>query len=297
MHALTNPNASECARKLYEKLKCVYGQRILLAQQEFPVKDKWDQEMNHIESVTGHLPVIRGLDFMHDDYRGTIERSRAWHERGGIVSICWHTGLVGKGYLECLNEKPDFDAVLTRGTAEHELLMRRFSDAADALEVLQGENIPVLWRPFHEFSGGWFWWGKGGSAFFVKLWRLMYDYFTKERRLNHLIWVLGFPGSIDEDWYPGDEYCDIAGSDTYDGVTTNAAAFRALQALCPDKMLAFHECGTMPLPDAFERDGAMWLWMMPWHNEWLLEKNSPENLCGVYRDARTLTLSEWNELD
>jgi len=173
MHPLNNPKASACAVRLYEQLQSVYQKKILLAQQEFPGKDRWDQEMNHIQQVTGQLPAVRGLDFMHDDYEGVIERSREWHAKGGIVSICWHTGLVGKGYRECLDEKPDFQAVLTPGTPEHELLMSRFADAADALDVLQKENIPVLWRPFHEFSGGWFWWGKGGSEFFVRLWRKM----------------------------------------------------------------------------------------------------------------------------
>ena len=75
-------------------------------------------------------------------------------------------------------------------------------------------------------------------------------------------------------------------------MTTNAAAFGLLKQLCPGKLLAFHECGTMPVPDAFEQDEAMWLWMMPWHGEWLLEKNSPENLIAVYGDERTLTLED-----
>ncbi len=292
MRKLNNPNAAPCAVKLFEKLDEVFGKKILLAQQEFPGKGRYDQEMDHILKVTGKLPAIRGLDFMHDDYNGTVERSVEWHRRGGIVSICWHTGLVGKGYRECLDEKPDFDMLLTPGTDEYKLLMSRMSDAADALEILARQGIPVLWRPFHEFNGGWFWWGKAGGEQFIRLWRLMHDYYTRERGLNNLIWVLGFSGSIDADWYPGDEYCDIVGSDTYDGVTTNAAAFGLLKQLCPGKLLAFHECGTMPVPDAFEQDEAMWLWMMPWHGEWLLEKNSPENLIAVYGDERTLTLED-----
>jgi len=289
---LCNPNADACAQKLYAHLRAVYGTQILMAQQEFPVTGRNDQEMERIRQVTGCLPAMRGLDFMHDDYAGTVQRARDWHNRGGIVSICWHTGLEGKGYVESQAEKPDFDALFCEGTPEHTLLMSRMSDAADALEQLAQEHIPVLWRPFHEFNGKWFWWGKGGSEHFIRLWRKMYDYFTFDRKLNNLIWVLGFSGEVESEWYPGGDCCDIAGSDTYEIGTTHAKGFGLLQKLCPDKMLAFHECGTMPEVEDFFRDGAVWLWMMPWHNEWLLEKNEPERLKRIYTDTRTLTLED-----
>ena len=289
---LCNPHAAAYAQRLYDRLQEVFGYRILLAQQEFPGRSLCDQEMDHILAVTGCLPAIRGLDFMHDDYAGTIDYARRWHAKGGIVSICWHTGLVGLGYRECLDEKPDFDALFTEGSAERTLLLRRWDEAADALSTLQKDEIPVLWRPFHEFNGGWFWWGKAGSEAFIRLWREMYEHFTNKRGLNNLIWVLGYADNVEADWYPGDAFVDIAGSDTYKSVTTHAAAFRALQAVCPDKPLAFHECGTMPAVDAFFAEGAPWLWMMPWHGEWLLEKNSPESLHAIYNDPRTLTLDD-----
>ena len=289
---LCNPSALPCAQRLYDQLLSVWGKKIILAQQEFPGMGRYDMEMDHLMDVTGSLPAIRGTDFMHDDYQGAVERSLQWHRRKGLVSICWHTGLAGLGYQECLDEKPDFEAIFTPGTREHELLLRRWSDAADALARLQDENVPVLWRPFHEFNGGWFWWGKGGAENFVRLWRWMYDDFTRERQLNNLIWVLGYADSIDPAWYPGDDVCDIAGSDTYKGVTTHAASFRALESLCPGKPLAFHEVGVMPPVDDFFADKAPWLWMMPWHGEWLMKNNPPESLKAIYADPRTLTLDD-----
>ena len=292
MGRLCNPHADACARQLFDRLCSVYGKQILMAQQEFPGGGRHDQEMNRIEQVTGKLPAIRGLDFMHDDYAGVVERARDWHRRGGMVSICWHTGLEGKGYVESQAEKPDFEALFSPGTPEHTLLMKRMGDAADALAQLAEEHIPVLWRPFHEFNGKWFWWGKGGSEAFIRLWRTMYDFFTHERKLDNLIWVLGFSGEVESEWYPGDDCCDIVGSDTYEIGTTHAGAFRLLEQLCPAKPLAFHECGTMPEAEDFFRDGAVWLWMMPWHNEWLMEKNEPGRLKRIYHDERTLTLED-----
>ncbi|MBQ2956064.1 MAG: mannan endo-1,4-beta-mannosidase A and B [Clostridia bacterium] len=290
--ALCNKNALPCAQRLYTRLQEVYGSRILTAQQEFPGAGRYDQEMAYIRKITGKLPAIRGTDFMHDDYRGAVERSIAWHNQGGIVHICWHTGLVGLGYTECLEEKPDFEALFTEGSEARTLLLRRWNDAADALMQLQNADIPVLWRPFHEFNGGWFWWGKGGSEAFIRLWREMYAYFTEVRGLNNLIWVLGYADEVAPDWYPGDAYCDIAGSDTYRSVTTHAASFHALKRLCPEKMLAFHECGVMPEVDAFFEDGAVWLFMMPWHGKWIIEDNPPERLQRIYSDPRILTLDD-----
>src|SRR5699024_12023865 len=77
-------------------------------------------------------------------------------------------------------------------------------------------GVPVLWRPLHEFDGQWFWWGKGGPKNFRRLWQLMYNRFTMHHGLNNLIWVLGYSGEIENGWYPGDEYVDISGADTYD---------------------------------------------------------------------------------
>ena len=116
---LCNPNADACAQKLYAHLRAVYGTQILMAQQEFPVTGRNDQEMERIRQVTGCLPAMRGLDFMHDDYAGAVQRARDWHNRGGIVSICWHTGLEGKGYVESQAEKPDFDALLRGNAGAH----------------------------------------------------------------------------------------------------------------------------------------------------------------------------------
>jgi beta-mannanase len=86
---------------------------------------------------------------------------------------------------------------------------------ADLLTQLRDANVPVLCRPYHELNGNWFWWGKQGPDKFKKLWITMYNYFVKEQGLNNIILVLCYTGQPDGNWYPGDEYMDIAGADTY----------------------------------------------------------------------------------
>ena len=287
--------ATKETRALYRFIQESSGRRIIMAQQEFPVSGRHEQEMEYIERVTGKLPLMRGLDFIGDDYDGVVERAKRWNDCGGIVTICWHTGVIGKGYPESKEETPDFGRLLDTQTPEHRQLMDRWDDAADALERLQQAGIPVLWRPFHEFDGQWFWWGKGGGDAFIALWRMMVRYFMEERGLHHLLWVLGYADDVRDGWYPGHDFCDIIGSDTYRSETTHAEAYQRLKNLDTDKPMAFHEIGLLPEPERFFEDNAVWSWLMPWHGTYLMESNTGERLRQVYSDPRMLTLqSGWN---
>ena len=240
MHpTLSNPNADEKTKAIYEYLCESFGNVMLTSQMESTWMGSPDYEMNYIKKITGKLPAIRGLDFMNNDFNGVVKRAKEWSEKGGLVTICWHTGVNGSGYTESLNDNPDYKKLLDPETDEYKAMMKSWDQAAKALGQLQDAGVTVLWRPFHEFDGQWFWWGKGGAKNFIALWQLMYDTFTNEYGLNNLIWVLGYSGEVKDGWYPGDEYCDIVGSDTYDN-STNYPAWRKLVKLT-DKPRCFHE--------------------------------------------------------
>ena len=169
-------------------------------------------------------------------------------------------------------------------------MIANWDKAAEALAELRDAGIPVLWRPFHEFDGGWFWWGKKGGENFIKLWQMMYDRYTNEFGLTNLIWVLGYSGEVKDGWYPGDDYCDIIGSDTYDN-STNKKAWDKLEALNTGKPMAFHECGNVPSVEKFEEDGDLWSWFMIWHTDFVSNQNK-ENLSAVYNSDKVITLDE-----
>lgn len=292
-YTLSNPNANEKTKNIYKFICDNYGEYIISCQQESTWMGSPDYEMNYIKEVTGKLPAMRGLDFMNNDYDGVVQRSKEWSEKGGLVTICWHTGVKSSGYQESLADDPDFDKLLTEGTAEYKELMESWDKAATALQELQKADVTVFWRPFHEFDGQWFWWGKGGSDNFIKLWRMMYDKFTNEYGLNNLIWVLGYSGDVKKGWYPGDEYCDIAGSDTYDN-STNLKGWKLLHRTC-NKPLTFHECGNLPKVEDFEKDETLWSWFMVWHTNFITD-NDKDNLKNVYNSDRVLTLDEMPSL-
>ncbi len=112
-HSLSNPNADVNAQKVYDYICDSFGTYMLSCQQESTWMTSPDYEMEIIEEATGKLPAMRSLDFMNGDFDGVVEHSKAWHEKGGLVTICWHTGINGKGYNESRGDEPDFEKLLT----------------------------------------------------------------------------------------------------------------------------------------------------------------------------------------
>lgn len=290
-HKLSNPNADEVTQKVYDYLCENFGEYIIACQQESTWMGSVDYEMDIIQENTGKLPAMRGLDYMNNDFIGVNKRAIEWWEKGGLVTICWHTGINGFGYNESKDDVPDFDKLFDETTPEYENMIANWDKAAKYLAKLRDAGVPVLWRPFHEFDGKWFWWGKGGSENFIKLWRMMYDRFTNEFELTNLIWVLGYADNVTDGWYVGDDYCDIIGSDTYNNSTHLSAWEKLKTVTTEEKPLTFHECGNVPPVSDFEKDGCIWSWFMIWHTNWLTA-NDMTNLSEVYNSDRVITLDE-----
>ena len=298
---LSNLNADEQTVAVYEYICQVYGNQIITGQQESTWVDTPEYEMNYIFDATGKLPAMRGLDFMNDDFDGVVKRSVDWWNKGGLVTICWHCGPDFSGnYDNCKNDEiTDWDAVLTAGTEENKKLIANMDKAGKALQQLQEKGVTVLWRPFHEFDGQWFWWGKGTSENFKKLWIMMYNHFTNDLKLNNLIWVLGYSHNGTDykgkpkKWYPGDEYCDIVGADSYE-VDVNGAEERLhkiVRKITNDnKPLIFHECGKIPTIEQLKQ--TPWCSFMTWHTEWLIDTNTKEELKEIYNSDYAITLDE-----
>lgn len=88
-------------------------------------------------------------------------------------------------------------------------------------EGTNGEAIPVIFRPFHEHTGSWFWWGKNHASVedYKKMWHFTEDYLRRKKKVHNLLYAYS-PDNFKsrEDFlerYPGDDYVDIVGFDTY----------------------------------------------------------------------------------
>ncbi|MGU3390784.1 glycosyl hydrolase [Sphingomonas sp. M1A8_2b] len=296
---LSNANASPAARHLYAYLWSQYGKTTLTGQQEQgsgPANP--NGELDYLQRVAGKLPAILGLDYIDPrDNAAVNDRATAWARSGGIVTLCWHWGApdVGTGYE---NSKKDFDvaAALKPGTPQNVAMLRQMAEIARLLTVLRDRGVPVLWRPFHEFSGDWFWWGKHGPDAFKALWALMYDQFTRVHGLNNLIWVLGWAGqNVDPAWYPGRAMVDVAGADIYANDHGNLAAlFAQVKAIVGETLpICLHENGPVPDP-ALLGPSADWLWFMTWHTRWLTgaDQNTPDQLRRDFASKRYITKDE-----
>jgi hypothetical protein len=301
---LCNPRASAAARRLYAYLWSVYGRRTLTGQQESTWTEAGPRaELDYLQRTTGKLPAILGLDYIHpDDFAALADRAtRWWREEGGIVTLCWHWGAPDKGTGYENSKKPfDIAAALRPGTAEHQAMWRDLDAVADQLAILRDRGVPVLWRPFHEFSGDWFWWGKYGPAAFKVLWRLMWRHYTRTRGLDNLLWVLGWAGqNVDARYWPGRDTVDVAGADIYvDDHGPLAPMFAEVKRIVGGQVpICLHENGPVPDPAGLGR-GADWLWFMTWHTRWLTDErsNPPAFLREAFASERFVTKDELPKL-
>jgi mannan endo-1,4-beta-mannosidase len=297
--ALSNPKASRAAKSLYRYLWSIYGKHTLTGQQEsFWTAQGPTNELDYIQKHSGKLPAVLGLDYIDPrEFIATTARAIRWHESGGIVSICWHWGVptIGTGYE---NSKKDFDveAAVTLGTPENKAYSRDLNQIAEQLAILRDSGVPVLWRPFHEFSGDWFWWGKHGPETFKMLWMQMWVSFTRFRKLDNLIWVLGYAGqNIDPRYDPGRRYYDVAGADLYvDDHGNLASMFAKVKAIVGNSVpICLHENGPIPDPATLGPE-ADWLWFLTWHTRWLMDgkQNTPEQIRSYFNSERYLTKDE-----
>lgn len=318
---LINPNASEEAKELMSFLCECYGKYVITGQQCDGMNSA---EYKAITAATGKSPAIIGLDLM--DYtpsrvnRGasckTVEQAIEFSEAGGIVTICWHWGAPDKyikdgkdkngnptwwGGFYTDNVNMDFKKIMNKTDKEgYDLLMSDIDAIAVQLTKLRDAGVPVLFRPLHEASGGWFWWGSGGAEAYKKLWKTMYDKLTNEYGLNNLIWVWNGQKA---DWYPGDEYVDIIGEDIYPGTRVYAPQsskfIEAADYTNSTKIVTLSENGCLFDIDKAAATGTLWSWFCVWGGDFavsggsLSEKYTEASMWKtVYNHEKALTLDE-----
>ncbi len=185
--------------------------------------------MEAVHDGTGHWPAILGVDYA-DFHKGSLtyeapnQAAIEYWKQGGLVTISAHLynpantnggGLRDKGV--------DLNTLLATNSETHVRWMGELDLMAAGLQQLKDAGVVVLWRPFHEMNGDWFWWGGQDPQTFVKLWQQMFDYFTKTKGLDNLLWVYGpNHGTNAADYYPGDRFVDLVGLDAYtDFIDTN----------------------------------------------------------------------------
>lgn len=296
---LSNSNASDKTKRLFSYMADVYGKKVITGQ--YCDGGLNGSEFKGIKNATGKTPAMLGLDMMrytparvkHGDSSKAVENAIEFSKAGGIVTFCWHWNLPDK-FLKSGTDssgnprwwggfytdnadlnKFDLSAVMDGSDPEtYNALMSDVDAIAKQLTRLKEADVPVLFRPLHEASGGWFWWGSDGAEAYKKLWKAVYEKLTNEYQLDNLIWV--YNGQAAE-WYPGDEYVDIIGEDIYPGTRQyspqSSKFIEAAEYSNSRKIVALSENGCLfDLDKAFEA-GTAWSYFGTWSGEFCISSS------------------------
>ncbi|MGE5522039.1 MAG: glycosyl hydrolase [Candidatus Dadabacteria bacterium] len=222
---------------LYQNLKKLLNKGIMFGHQDdmaYGIGWKYQEGRSDVKDLVGDYPAVYGWEL------GNIEHGlpenldsvpfdkmkqyiRQGYKRGGVITISWHfdNPLTGESAWDTTHGA--VPAILPGG-AKHALYKRWLDNVASFISDLKTENgtaIPVLFRPFHEFTGNWFWWCKNTCTptEFKLLWRFTADYLRNEKNLHNLLLVYNtaqFEGKQEFlDRYPGDDVVDIVSFDSY----------------------------------------------------------------------------------
>lgn len=312
-----DPKATKETVELWNYLHAIAGKQIITGQhtQTIPC-----EEIEYIRQTTGKEPKLRGFELLAyspnihyedaspecirevEENKGTVETALQWAEEqrdagtGGILTFTfhWFSPLGGRD-KSFYTEHTDFDArkVLEEGTPERAAFYHDMDVIAGILQRFQEEKIPILWRPFHESYGTWFWWGAQGPEVARDLYRLMFDYYTGEKDLHNLLWVWNSDVS---EAYPGDSYVDVVSMDVYlpeYRPTDYAETYEKLvNATSRNKIAALAELGYLPDIELLQKSRIPWSYYMTWSKEFCIgEKyNSVKNLKKMYDSKYAVTL-------
>lgn len=255
------------------------------------------------------IPEVEYLDITLEQARQmTIDEIKVKHELGHIITLMWHGCYPTEGdccdgtSIWAMENRPspeEWDKLVTDGTDLNNAWKENVDKIAGYLKELQDADIPVLWRPYHEMNGVWFWWcNHKGEQGFKRLWIMMYDYLTDHHKLNNLIWVWNtnaprdIPG--DEAWpyelfYPGSEYVDVLAADVYRN-DYKQSHHDELIILGGGKPIALGEVGNLPTEEILAQQ-PNWSWFMPWG--WILFiSDKPEVIKAIMSSEKVLTLDE-----
>ena len=261
--ALVDPEAEPLTQNLFHNLRTLEPDRILFGHQDSTLYGVgWKDEPNKSDvfRVVGAFPAVYGWDLFDlkalrdqgpDSLKDHVEKA---FRHGGVNTFSWHmwNPVTGQNFYDTTRA---VYAILPGGS-RHEQYRKDLdlvSTFFKGLKGAEGNAVPILFRPFHEHTGNWFWWGQSHCTRdeFIRLWRFTVEYMRDQKGLHNLLYVYS-PGNLyggEEDYferYPGDDHVDVLGYDYY-GKTLEPAlpTLRRIveEAGARGKISALTECG------------------------------------------------------
>lgn len=235
--------ATKETRNLYLNLKKLRSEGFMFGHQDdlaYGVNWKYKKRRSDIKDIIDDYPAVYGWEL------GNLEIDRAinldsvpfvrmqklikkGYERGGVITISWHLNnpLTGKSAWDPADSTV---ASILPGGLKHNLFITWLDKVAIFMNRLKGntgEFIPVIFRPFHELNGNWFWWGGKNCTpeEFKNLWMFTISYLRDKKNIHHLLYAYNTDRfSSQEEYlakYPGNDWVDIIGFDIYQRNSSN----------------------------------------------------------------------------
>ncbi len=305
-----NPNAQAEVRKVMKYLSDVTYRHMITGQH---TQTMAQEELHYIEQMTGKQPALLGFELLSyspninyfdtddecmkevEENFGTLEKAWEWAKQKGLITFTWHWfSPLGGRSKAFFSYNTDFDAAkaVIEGNPENTALLADMDVMAGILRPFCNKHVPILWRPFHEGDGNWFWWGVKGAETLKKLWRIMFDRFTKVHHLDNLIWVWNSPVP---ECYPGDDVVDVISCDMYPPEhehTSQAEKYNKLVRITEQKKIALiGETGTLPSVKDVVAEGIGWASYMTWSHEFCMSEkfSTSEVLKEMYESPYAIT--------
>jgi len=313
------PNASQEVKTLLEFFYDISGKFTLTGQHNFP--NTKDRNSQFAADYIGKTPAVYSQDwgFAEDGDKDSylarpdiVEEVIRQHKLGSIITICWHA--VPPTANEPVTFRPSNDNIhedslasvsgnltdqqfadlLTEGTDIYEQWLDQVDEIAEYLKKLEEEKIPVLWRPYHEMNGDWFWWGgRIGEYSTKRLYIQLYDRLVNYHEINNLIWVWSVDRPSEEGrefskYYPGDQYLDMLALDVY-GNDFHQDYYDSLLALSNGKPLTLGEVGNPPSPEILNTQ-PNWTFYVTWAG--MVRNTLKKDYDVLVNDARYLNLND-----
>lgn len=301
-----NAQTNEKTMEVWNYLRSVYGKQVITCQQMMGNECYEDLVFYN---ATNDLTAMKGYDFIfctgsyHSD--DMIDEAIEWSkESGGLCAFTWHWNVPKDidnpegGYAFYTSEITNFNQVnaVTPGTKEYETVIHDIDLIATKIQRMESEGVTILFRPLHEASGAWFWWGLQGrdsatNEVFQKLWYMIYDRLENYHKLTNIIWVWNgqnphtaiHPNAFDiegiDRYYDQEDisaealsayyekcYGELAGYDKY------CAELAGMEST--GKMMALTECGYIPDPEGIKAANTMWLYYMVWNGDFIYETDA-----------------------
>ena len=322
--APVDAKATEAAKKVYTFLYDNFGKKTISGMMTGDMTTANGDVTQHedvqaVYKASGKYPALVGFDFLFatgrtededwcKDYTNKgIGLAKDLYRRGGLPAFTWHWHDPSRVTDDFYSDKCTVkiaDALNADGSWNtssdlYKNMVKDIHTIADYFLQLQEAGAACIFRPLHEASGGWFWWGRNkDAAAFVKLYHLIFDEMVNVKGVHNVIWVWN-AGDNDTAWNPGEAYYDIVSADIYNNdfdYSSNYASFDKLKSLTGGKkMIALSENGPIPDIDKEFDEDAVWSWWMPWYQTWngnFVNKTSAAEWKKCMNDSRVITLED-----